>query len=53
MDLVSVTEFSEAVGITPQGVRKAIVEGRIKARKIGKFWVIKHKEILRFTYAKG
>lgn len=38
---VSVTQLAKTLGITRQGVRKAIVEGRIRnAKKIGTQWVI-------------
>lgn len=48
MDRVSVSEFAEAVNITPQGVRKAIRTGRVKANKVGSFWTIPAREINKY-----
>lgn len=39
--LITVSEMAKRLRVTPQAIRKAIAEKRIKgARKIGHYWVI-------------
>lgn len=33
------------VGFTPDHIRKLILDGKVKAEKIGKTWVIKQKDV--------
>jgi hypothetical protein len=47
-NLVGTTEVAKECKITPQGVRKAIEEGRLKADWIGNRWVITRREMIRF-----
>jgi len=47
-DELSVTEFAEQAGITPQGVRKMISEDRLSALKLGKRYVINKEELVRY-----
>ena len=42
----SVSQMAEILKITPQGVRKACKEGRLRpAYKIGSFWIIEYPEV--------
>lgn len=43
-NLVSVSQLAKIRKVTPQAIRKAIKEKRIKARRIGKQWVINLKD---------
>jgi len=53
--LISVTEAANLMGRTPQGVTKAIREGRLKAIRVGSQWVISITEFRGFykKYKKG
>jgi len=45
---LSVKEFADQAGITPQGVRKMISEDRLSALKLGKRYVISREELDRY-----
>lgn len=47
-NLFSVSEFAKGAGISPQAVRKAIREKRIRANKIGCQWAIEIKELREY-----
>ena len=47
-EMLSVTQFGEAVGMTRQAVRLAIASGRVEAVRIGFYWSIPFRETLRF-----
>lgn len=46
----SVKEASKQLGISEQRVRKLLIQGRIKAKKIGRDWVVLE---LSYTKKKG
>lgn len=43
-NLVSVSQLAKLKGQTPQAIRKAIKERRIKAFKVGEQWVVEINE---------
>jgi len=45
---LSVEQAARQKDMTPQGIRKAIKEGRIDAYVVGKQWAIKPKDIEKF-----
>ena len=44
-DQITVFQLAQIRKVTPQAIRKAINEGRIKAEKIGKQWVIRRADV--------
>lgn len=45
MERYSVTQFAKILGITRQGVRKAIIENRLQcAYKVGNQWIVEPTE---------
>ena len=45
-NFVSVTQFAKLKGVSPQAIRKAILNKRIWAEKVGKQWIIgKNQEL--------
>lgn len=44
----TVLEIAKKLHLTPESVRKYIKENRIKATKIGRSFLISHKELMRF-----
>lgn len=47
-ELLSVTQFSDEAGVSPQAVRKMISEDRIHAQKLGEQYVISREELNRY-----
>lgn len=47
MSMMSVKQFAEGFGVETQTVRKAIMEKRIKAERVGSFYVIPKDEFDR------
>lgn len=47
-EMLSVTQFADQAGVTPQGVRKMISEGRLNAVKIGEQHIILKSELERY-----
>ncbi len=45
VSVLSVSQFADAAGVTPQAVRKMISEGRLKAAKVGEQHVIAKAEL--------
>jgi excisionase family DNA binding protein len=42
--MITVTKYSEKIGVSPQYVRRLIAEGKIKAIKVNeRLWLIKEK----------
>lgn len=44
-DQITIAQLAFIRHVTTQAIRKAIREGRIKATKIGKQWVIRRKDV--------
>ena len=47
-EFISVTDYAKIIGITTQGVRKAIKENRslpgvIETKKVGGVWILKYQ----------
>jgi excisionase family DNA binding protein len=49
MRLLTTTEVAARLGVIPRRVRQLIAEGRIKARKNGRDWLISEAEVRRFA----
>ncbi|MFA5411115.1 MAG: helix-turn-helix domain-containing protein [Candidatus Omnitrophota bacterium] len=49
---LSVTQFAEEAGITPQAVRKMISERRLSAKKLGEQYAILREELDRYLQRK-
>lgn len=47
-NMFTVTECAEFCFVSPQAVRKAIKQGRIKAKKLGYHWVISRREVKKY-----
>lgn len=45
---ISVTQFAREAHITPQAVRKMIVERRLSAKKVGEQYIIERQELKRY-----
>jgi excisionase family DNA binding protein len=46
--LISVTEAARQSGFTVGYIRRLLIEGRLKGKKVGSFWAIDSKELERF-----
>ena len=44
---ISVTQYAKRHNITPQAVRKALKEYRLRGEKIGKMWIIGIREAIK------
>ena len=48
MDLTT-KQVAEKLGITPRRVRALIESGRLKAKRIGRDWLIDSRQLAKFT----
>lgn len=51
-DMLSVSLFADEAQITPQAVRKMIVEGRLSAKKVGEQYIIDREELKQYLLKK-
>lgn len=51
MGMISTAEAAERLGICDSMVRRLIREGRLKARRVGRAWVIEERHVV--AYEKG
>lgn len=47
-NLLSVKEVAKKMGLTKQAINIHIQAGRLKAEKVGNFWVIERKHLDKF-----
>lgn len=48
LTLLDIKECIKYVPVTPQALRKAIKEGRLKATKYGNSWVVRWSDLLKY-----
>jgi hypothetical protein len=49
----STTELAAAAGVDPSRIRQLLLEGRIRAQKVGPVWVIPDQEAKRWLRSRG
>ena len=47
---LSVSEAAKALGVTPGRIRQMILAGRLKATKVGSFWIIQPEDLEAVRY---
>jgi excisionase family DNA binding protein len=48
MKMLSVNEAAKRVGMTPQGIRDALKEGRLKGYQSGRYWLVEEESLESF-----
>lgn len=52
MGLVTVAEAAQQLDLSPVAVRQFIAEGRLRATKYGRTWLLERAEVARFARRK-
>ncbi len=50
---MSTADAAKELGYDESYIRRLIIEGKIKAEKLGKFWIISQKDLKKFKPKKG
>lgn len=45
---MTISEAAEQLGVTPDTLRQQIAAGKLRARKVGRDWVVTPKEVERY-----